>query len=467
MGRKPKTLFSEGELAESKTILTELFESPNPLDSAYELLVSIKGNGPRRYLEDGSLHTCDLDSNDFPVELSHFGLTKIRGESHYGFHLNDSHVEAISKLYSQINWDVDVYKQAASQAEGFWPQFALNLQKTKFKVPKGHLGYAFHYLFGIAPNTFELCLEEARKNTWQSLRKLEDVVERVTDSPFMQVTGQIEIEASLEMKTMIIGEQLLLKFAMENFKCIHRSQQKCLICRSDFWPQSESYLPTLGHYGKVCVDCAMGGQPNSYVIKDRVALRALSVFAVTNFQDTFRTVPNARFDPKTYFMSDLANSSSGEFVKVFKTLSLLPWNETSMFPSWAHLLDEAGLLLQARKGHGGYQSIATDGHHCLSKGERDVCEFLTQRGIKHTKEPLYPFHPEYNPSRLLRADFKVGKVLVEFAGRLADRDYAARIELKRKLAETSGLIFVEVNPSNIKDLGFLENTIKESRRRKK
>ena len=137
-----------------------------------------------------------------------------------------------------------------------------------------------------------------------------------------------------------------------------------------------------------------------------------------------------------------------------KVSSLLPWTETikEMFGSWAHLLEESGLLSQRQRGRGGHQSFASDGHLCLSMGERAVCEFLTKNNVVHEREPMYPFDEKLNPNGLLRGDFLVGRLIIEFAGMMSNTDYAARMKTKEKLAKSRDIPWLKLQTSTLDDL---------------
>jgi len=145
-----------------------------------------------------------------------------------------------------------------------------------------------------------------------------------------------------------------------------------------------------------------------------------------------------------------------------KVSSLLPFHETAkrLFGSWAHLLEESGLLSQRQRGKGGHQSIASDGHLCLSLGERAICEYLTKNGLVHEKEPKYPYHELLNPNFLLRGDFLVNEIIIEFAGMMSNPDYALRMKDKQKLAKILKIKWLKLEASSLNDLDKMLDKIK-------
>jgi hypothetical protein len=160
------------------------------------------------------------------------------------------------------------------------------------------------------------------------------------------------------------------------------------------------------------------------------------------FVDYFGFIPAVGIQ-KRKVISQLHNTGIPleELVLAIKVSALLPYTEAAAkdFGSWAHFLNEADLLSERKSGRGGYQSIATDGHLCLSLGERAICEYLSRNDLIHDKEPMYPYHEVLNPNNLLRGDFLVNGTIIEFAGMMSNPDYASRMETKQELAKTLNL----------------------------
>jgi hypothetical protein len=181
------------------------------------------------------------------------------------------------------------------------------------------------------------------------------------------------------------------------------------------------------------------------------------------YTDYFGFIPNVKNKKRTvltqFFLSGI---DADELSFAVKVSSLLPWHETAkkLFGSWAHLLEGADLLSNRQRGRGGHQSISTDGHLCLSLGERAICEYLTKNGCAHEKEPMYPFHEVLNPNNLLRGDFLVNGVIIEFAGMMSNPNYASRMKTKQTLAKTMKLKWLKLEASSLNDLNLMLEEIK-------
>ena len=118
---------------------------------------------------------------------------------------------------------------------------------------------------------------------------------------------------------------------------------------------------------------------------------------------------------------------------------------TASFGSWTHALVSAGVLTDDTwRMSLGVRTIASDGHLCHSIGERTIDDWLHDRSVTHTREPGYP-------GSSLRADFKVGDVLVEHFGLAGRPAYDAKTAMKRRLAIAAGIKLVEVYPEDIED----------------
>jgi hypothetical protein len=102
---------------------------------------------------------------------------------------------------------------------------------------------------------------------------------------------------------------------------------------------------------------------------------------------------------------------------------------------WTKVLHEAGLLGDGYRTSRGVVMVAADEHLCLSMLEKAVDDFLFKNGIKHEREPLYPYDPDLNPRTLRRADFHLADgTLVEAWGFPEDPVYAAKMVEKKELA---------------------------------
>ena len=121
--------------------------------------------------------------------------------------------------------------------------------------------------------------------------------------------------------------------------------------------------------------------------------------------------------------------------------------------SWLKILSDSQVLSDGllRTGRG-IRCIAKDGHECNSLVELEIDNWLFMKGIPHQKEPVYPFHKEYNRLSRLRADFQVKQTFIEYAGLMDDPEYASKIEMKKKLAKDLKINLIVIEPNNFKNL---------------
>lgn len=114
----------------------------------------------------------------------------------------------------------------------------------------------------------------------------------------------------------------------------------------------------------------------------------------------------------------------------------------------------AGLTNRFPTGGGrGVRTIASDGHLCLSYGERDICEFLSDRAIPHSREPLYAdLVPECADFGASRGDFLIERTVYEFAGLSGSPAYDRKLEKKILLASRFGLDVRVITPSDLNRL---------------
>ncbi len=126
-----------------------------------------------------------------------------------------------------------------------------------------------------------------------------------------------------------------------------------------------------------------------------------------------------------------------------------------IFGSWLKALIEAGVLIDGtRETPRGTQTIALDGHTCLSLGEKTIDDYLHRRGIAHHREPKYP---ESN----YRADFLVGDVFIEYFGLAGDSAYDVRAKEKMRLCQAHGIKLIALYPKDLITTAKLEKLLSE------
>jgi hypothetical protein len=121
------------------------------------------------------------------------------------------------------------------------------------------------------------------------------------------------------------------------------------------------------------------------------------------------------------------------------------------FGSWFDALVGAGVLESgARQNSRGVQCHAKDGHVCFSLGEKTIDDILFNMGLKHEREPRYP-------ESALRADFKVGDILIEYFGLAGNADYDEKTNAKLELARKHHVPLVSIYPRDLADTRRLEH----------
>ena len=118
------------------------------------------------------------------------------------------------------------------------------------------------------------------------------------------------------------------------------------------------------------------------------------------------------------------------------------------------LIQQSGLSNKFPRGNGrGVRTIASDGHLCLSYGERDICEFLQLHGLAHSREPVYANFVEHGEDfGASRGDFLIGKVIYEYAGLAGNEIYDTKLLAKVTAAREQGLEVRVIKPGDLANL---------------
>jgi len=220
-------------------------------------------------------------------------------------------------------------------------------------------------------------------------------------------------------------------------------RKKCPVCNKVF---SEDSVPPsvvrhlLINQIDICIDCIGGnflqGTGNNNLSKDKI------LSWIIDLSEEMGIIPSQNL---TESLSSLTPLSTEERVLLVKLAQRKPTisRVKSLFGSWLHALIEAGILQDGtRETSRGTQSIAKDGHVCLSLGEKTIDDFLFRLGIPHEKEPSYP---EGN----YRADFKIDDVLIEYFGLVGNENYDEKIELKKDIVKKNKITFVCIYPEDL------------------
>jgi hypothetical protein len=136
-----------------------------------------------------------------------------------------------------------------------------------------------------------------------------------------------------------------------------------------------------------------------------------------------------------------------------------PVEMKTMFGSVFAGLVYAGVI-EGRIGTYGYRCLARDGHECHSMAESIVDDAMAELGIRHEREPIYPFDAELNPHGS-RADWLVYGCFVELFGLLGREEYDAKVGRKRLLARKFGFTLIEITPSDVLDSARLVRLLRQ------
>lgn len=259
--------------------------------------------------------------------------------------------------------------------------------------------------------------------------------------------------------------QILREIMKYQGSCKHFDERACASCGSHFYPQTNPFVPFVGlNFCSICYFIASGlGDSYDKYMKSLKRVSEKREFAITTlraFVSATGILPNSDYKPDRMLRKSLLkNVEPSEATTLLKAICIAPRPSAikkTIFPSWAHLLDAAGLLEGSFNSNSlGRRSISRCGHLCLSLGERAICELLFRRKIAHSREPLYPVHEVHNPNGKSRADFLVGNLWIEFAGLKGKPDYDDRMEKKVALATELKIDLLVIEPSHLESLDKL------------
>lgn len=233
----------------------------------------------------------------------------------------------------------------------------------------------------------------------------------------------------------------------------HPQKKTCPLCKNSFIEESLP-MPLIERLGidrlDFCAPClrdvVLQGTGNDSASEQDI-LKYLEDLAVV-----LGRVPSQNFGEG---MADLLDLTDDERLVLLKLLKKKPTVKCvkSVFGSWLNALIQAGVLEDGtRKTSRGIQSIAKDGHVCLSLGEKTIDDYLYSHGIHHEKEPRYP---EGN----FRGDFKVGNTFIEYFGLTGNPDYDAKTKEKIRLCKKHNIILIALYPEDLISQKKLEDKL--------
>jgi hypothetical protein len=393
---------------------------------------------------DFAIHTCGRKT--YPDGL----VTNNYYQNHWTFstELNEAQNKLLRDSYKLLNLDLTIFTEAERQARGMWIEF-IGESRRRRKIPTPNLTGQIGDVMGVLASNFSEILESV-----------------ASDKVMKKIQGYDPLE-----RKGVISDKLLELFVEQNYKCFHYEETECVLCGSAFYPQSQhewvGLVPPI--YCGICLEMGMSASTDFFRKLGFNSEERVENFTtgIQIYADYFGFIPSVSNQKRTVLSQLFVSGIDVEELNfAMKVSSLLPWKDTvsELFGSWAHLLEKSGLLSARQRGRGGHQSIASDGHHCLSLGERAICEFLTKNGMNHEKEPMYPHHAVLNPNGLLRGDFLVNGMIIEFAGMMSNSEYAERMAEKQKLAKALKIGWMKLEASSLNDLSSMLEKIQNKSR---
>jgi len=229
---------------------------------------------------------------------------------------------------------------------------------------------------------------------------------------------------------------------LELDKLIRRPNWRvCPLCGNQFVEDSLPE-PLIMRLGVSQIDfCSPCLSETLFATSDRGSREEICQF-IRDLAEASGRIPPQDFGSGEYDIRDLNTSERLVILRVLKKKPSSAHVRT-LFGSWfAALVASEVLSSDAQRMSRGIRSLASDGHVCLSLGERTIDDFLSARGIVHEKEPKYPDGNH-------RADFLVNDVFIEYLGLVGDPDYDAKTDLKEKMCRKSGRRLLLVYPKDL------------------
>ena len=388
---------------------------------------------------------------------------------------SDASEALFDSVYSSLSFDLTEPRALWPDYKGMWPHFVAGemgirqqfgfVEPTTVAYLKRYGGWAVVEAIDSTIAQHALIDDLLAGELLELDRKIDDWIETGWWSGKSDIVSRRAI-AHRETRRSYVAEMLMQRMVAAVHPCEHFDLRKCTICFEEFPPQGSFRLAFAGAPLDYCSSCVgvfegLGHQDllarmrNGERGLDSETVRNVFVSGVKVFFSRFGYIPTTKLQKWKLFSRELRSlNTPAERVELFKLLAVTPddFLGKSLFGSAAEYLDAAGLF-EGRIGvQGGYRSIASDRHVCLSMGERTICEYLASNGAPHSKEPFYPKDQDLNPNGKFRADFQVGNWFVEYAGRMSVVDYAERMKAKKRLAKTYGIQLLILEPKDLLDL---------------
>lgn len=177
-------------------------------------------------------------------------------------------------------------------------------------------------------------------------------------------------------------------------------------------------------------------------------------------------IPNSGFQnfPDNSFSIRVNNDN---WISVYKEILNLSPNFSGIdyikneFGSWFQALVYAGVL---DKGQiitkRGIKCLSKSGNICNSISEQYIDNLFFENNFKYQKEPHYPIDIEFNPKGLMKADWKIGNVYVEYFGLKGEINYDIKMAKKMRLCKKMNIELIAIFPDDLKNMSKILNNIK-------
>lgn len=229
----------------------------------------------------------------------------------------------------------------------------------------------------------------------------------------------------------------------------------CAVCGREFPPETLSHW--MRRYGRprycqACIVRAVNGHGTGGVPSQKYVAEAVSdLNAALGFipsQNLARTIDLSVLGP------DRRDRVVAAFVSIPKATVCADVLEVPRGRGrWLAVLEAVGVVSQGWRPARGVLCNAEDGHFCRSLGERSIDDWLSRHGIDHECEPPWPAHAEFNANTAKRADWLIPDgTYIEYAGMMADKEYAVRIAEKVELARRLGVRLLVIAPEDLSNL---------------
>lgn len=410
---------------------------------------------------DYSIHTCGAAS--FPTSLEPFGQSSLQTDE-YRIEGEKEYAARFKAFLSQCEFDYELLDSFLQKYKGLFFVRADKWSSGWDPINKSVPQICFLETFspGISNKLYEFVKND-------HLVKNLTVIDPYLDDRVYKPNPRFRA---------ILLARIGFRYFLENYwPCSHFAEKKCRLCQESFMPQTSTDWIGNCHpdYCSFCLYLAFrsGGTlgtsaANLDILKvlgmTESELRLQLEASIRGFVEFAGFIPPSAFSTKRLLGLAIQEMEASQADECLMWLGILPRvrDVKRFYPSWAHFLDKAGLLTSIpQKGLGGYRSVATDGHLCLSMPERTICEYLYQARIDHEKEPFYPQLGGFS-NTAMRADWLIGETYVEFAGMMGVKSYKEKMLKKVDMAANLGLDLIVVEPKDLDQLPRIFEKFKPS-----